>query len=239
MGKSLRFLDCILVSMPGLDGVLPIASTTCCPSFESTKSMNNFAEVLCGAFAATPTGCRDTVTGSRVVTHSTGAPCSFIFSILWANTIAMGNSPAAISCAIRDWPVRSWISCFARAFMKRWALSLPQATAMAAVPRVHLFIHGDLALPAGITQIVPTFWSAILWHQFRVVADDVVGVEVIHPVSLCVLESLRVSAGLGRDIGLEKSSLHQLMCFDPTDSYEIEENFAGACFVENPVEHSR
>ena len=73
MGKSLRFFDCILVSMPGLDGVLPIASTTCCPSFERTKSMNNFAALLCGAFAATPIGCKDTVTGSRVVTHSTGA----------------------------------------------------------------------------------------------------------------------------------------------------------------------
>ena len=73
MGKSLRFFACILVSMPGLDGVLPIASTTCCPSFERTKSMNSFAALLCGAFAATPIGCKDTVIGSRVVTHSTGA----------------------------------------------------------------------------------------------------------------------------------------------------------------------
>ena len=48
MGKSLRFFDCILVSMPGLDGVLPIARTTCCSSLDSTKSMNNFAALLCG-----------------------------------------------------------------------------------------------------------------------------------------------------------------------------------------------
>src|SRR4030095_7692793 len=142
-GEKLRFCACILVSMPGLDGVLPIASTTCCPSFESTKSMNSFAALLCGAFAAPPIGCRDTVTGSRVVTHSTGAPCSFIFSILWAKTIAIGNSPAAMSCAIRDWPVRSWISCFASAFMKRWALSLPQATAMAAY---HEYISSSMAI---------------------------------------------------------------------------------------------
>jgi hypothetical protein len=29
----------------------------------------------------------------------------------------------------------------------------------------------------------------LLWHQLRVVADDIVGIEVVYPVSLVVLES--------------------------------------------------
>jgi hypothetical protein len=57
------------------------------------------------------------------------------------------------------------------------------------IPRVHLLIHGDFALPLRVKQIVPTFWRVLLWHQLRVVADDIVGIEVVYPVSLVVLES--------------------------------------------------
>src|SRR5436309_7072945 len=108
-----------------------------------------------------------------------------------------------------------------------------------AVPRVHLLVQRDLTLPLGVKQVLPALGCLILGHQLRVIADNVVSIEVVYPKTLGILESRRVDSTLGRDIELEKARLDQLLSFDSSNGYEIEENFAGTGLIQNAFYNSR
>src|SRR6266481_1637864 len=82
--------------MPGLDGVRPMASTTCCPSFESTKSTNNFAALLCDAFAAIAIGLHPIAIAAKA-SHSSAAKLfvDFVLSKEGQQVVlAMGRTPS-------------------------------------------------------------------------------------------------------------------------------------------------
>src|SRR5438094_99663 len=68
--------------MSGRGEILPEARTSDCPSLERAKSTNKRAASGWGASAAIAMGWIETIIGSKVVIHSTGAPSLFILSIL-------------------------------------------------------------------------------------------------------------------------------------------------------------
>ena len=99
--------------------------------------------------AATPIGCKDTVIGSRVVTHSTELLfLHFFYSVGQYHChgkLSRGHELRNERLTSADLDI-----LFCQGFHETMGLFSSPSHGHGGIPRVHLLIHGDLAIPSRV-----------------------------------------------------------------------------------------